>query len=72
MNKELEDKFPHYWLCYVCADKKGGVWSKGHVATAHLGECPYCKKKETTLVPWVDFNWMGNKEATAFAERNRD
>lgn len=62
----------HYWLCGKCAIKKGGIFPKGHVCTAIQGQCLYCKKKEVTLIPWVDFNWPKNNKKNIRAKINRD
>ncbi len=29
-------------ICGQCADKNGGVWPEGHVATFWGGECSFC------------------------------
>lgn len=52
--------FPHYWMCWECAEKLGGKWPKGHCATVTSGICKYCDDPELkTIIPWVDFNWPG-------------
>ena len=62
----------HYWLCGDCAKKKGGVWPKGHVATSILGKCPYCKKEDESLVPYVDYNWPKDKKRDKISKLGRD
>ncbi len=52
-----DERFPHYWICFECAENKGGTWPPGHCATVHTGECPYCLKKDVTVIPFVDFDW---------------
>lgn len=49
----------HYWLCNDCAEKSGGIFPEGHVCTYMVDECLHCKKKDTPIIPWVDFNWPG-------------
>lgn len=66
-------KFPHYWLCDTCAHEKGGVWPAQHVATGTTGDCKYCGLKNTSLMPWVDYNWPKEDKRTNFiAAVNRD
>lgn len=62
----------HYWLCEPCAESKGGIFPAGHTCTVMLGKCPYCKKKQCTLIPWVDFNWPKDKVKDKTAKANRD
>ena len=64
--------FEHYWLCWACADIRGGVFPEGHVCTVKQGTCPYCKTEETTLIPWVDFDFPKDKKKDAVAKGNRD
>lgn len=68
----LPTKFPYYYMCWACAEAKGGVWPKGHCATAHQGTCEYCGTKGTTLIPYVDFNWPKDPDTDKVAKRNRD
>jgi hypothetical protein len=48
----------YYSACKDCWEKRGG-WlpGNGNSITVSMGDCPYCKTKEATLIPWVDFNW---------------
>jgi len=55
------DKPPHYSMCFKCAAKQGGKMPKGHVCTVTFGKCLYCKTKDVTLIPWVDFDWQGRR-----------
>lgn len=48
----------HYWICRSCALDKGWTWPKGHVATMHGGECPYCNEK-ASLSCYDDWNRTG-------------
>lgn len=57
MKKKTKLELPHYWICEFCALDKGGTWPKGHCATVTFGLCEYCKTKEITIIPIVDFNW---------------
>ena len=52
--KKLE--LPHYWICFICATDRGGVWPEGHVATCAIDKCQYCDE-DGSLAPIVDFNW---------------
>lgn len=54
---KIQEMLPHYWICSDCAKEKGGTWPEGHCATCSLGDCPYCGKKDVTIIPYVDFNW---------------
>lgn len=65
-------KIEHYWLCAKCAEKKGGVFPEGHVCTCSSGECPYCKTKGVTLIPYVDFNWPKDPKLDRHSRINRD
>jgi len=70
-----EEKFPHYWICDACAKEKGGVWPKGHQATAMEDICPYCrgiKQLTVHIMPWVDFNWPKDIDSDVTAKMNRD
>jgi len=33
-------------ICSECAKEKKLTWPKGHLATFHSGECPFCKKQK--------------------------
>lgn len=68
----MNDTFPHYWLCFQCADSKGGVWPDGHCATIMHGTCEYCGDKNVTICPWVDFDWPMLKKINMVAKGNRD
>lgn len=52
MNKS---QFQHSHICSACAKKKGLRWPKGHCATQHYDECPYCKKVKglTAITDWL-------------------
>lgn len=65
-------KLEHYFMCFECADKMGGIFPEGHVCTVTEGECPYCHDKNVTLVPWVDFNWPKDKKKDKTAKVSRD
>lgn len=70
--KKKTTPFPHYWLCWDCAETRGGTWPVGHCATVTMGTCPYCNKEDVTIIPYVDFNWKDDKELDNFSKRNRD
>ena len=44
------------YICGNCARKAGGRWERGHVATMHTGECPYCGQRRP-LVAVSDYHW---------------
>lgn len=52
----------YYWLCDACALEMGASYPEGGLmgCTVTHGRCPYCKA-ESTLIPWVDFNWPTHK-----------
>ena len=53
------------FICSGCAERLGGVWPKGHVATMHAAECPYCGiEKSLANVgdwDWGDWDWPDKK-----------
>jgi rubrerythrin len=62
MSKRREpDKLPHMYICRVCAHTRGGDWPKGHAATWHEGECPYCGAV-AYLANIGDWNWPDGKK----------
>lgn len=62
-----------YWLCSTCATENGGVFPDGHVCTVISGKCSVCNSGvETTLIPWVDFDWPKSREEDAVAKIARD
>lgn len=67
-----EKKFSHYWMCLDCAKAKGGVETEG-CCTVIRGTCEYCELPiEQTLIPWVDFDWPADNNATKRARLARD
>lgn len=71
--KPLPPKFPHYWMCWDCAEKMGGVFPDGHCCTCLASAtCEYCGAKEVQTVPWVDFNWPADEAKNRAAKLGRD
>jgi hypothetical protein len=72
----LKDRFPHYWICGTCAAEKGGVLPKNYSGTVAAISCDYCKDANRQpmepSIPWVDFDWPNDPEATERARWNRD
>ena len=60
-----------YWCCSECATKAGGVYPEGHVCTMTSGPCGLCNT-DTTLIPWVDFNWPKSRDDDFAARIRRD
>lgn len=60
VNRKSLKELPHSYLCSKCADKLGGQWPDGHVATFHHDTCPYCGKGES-LCCVTDYLWKGDK-----------
>lgn len=56
-----EDPFPHGYICHECATAKGLRWPKGHCATAHYEDCPYCNQNKS-LCAVTDWLKPGEKE----------
>jgi len=48
------------YLCSECANKLGGKWPEGHVATFHFGDCDVCGKNKS-LANVGDWNWPDKK-----------
>jgi hypothetical protein len=71
-NPTLEDIKKHYYACFECNSKAGGKFPKGHICTMSEGKCEVCGKEDTTLIPWVDFNWPNDTNNDLIAKRNRD
>lgn len=46
-----------YFICWDCAKEREGIFPSKHVCTVCTGKCEYCKKKDVTLIPIVDFDW---------------
>ena len=44
------------YICSACAKKRGATWPKGHMATCHMDNCPYCKVR-SGLCNIGDWNW---------------
>lgn len=49
-------KLEHPYICGDCAQKHGGKWPEGHVATFHMGMCEYCRATKG-LANVGDWNW---------------
>ena len=48
------------YLCAECAERLGGVWPEGHMATMHSGKCDCCGETKS-LAAHDDWNWPGQK-----------
>lgn len=48
------------YLCTDCAEKIGGRWPKGHVATIHVGICDSCGEPKA-LAHHDDWDWPDQK-----------
>lgn len=74
VSKKKDTKARNYYsACHDCNIKQGGVTPKNQMAvTCSMGTCPYCKRKEQTLIPWVDYDWPKDKTLTAHARAQRD
>jgi hypothetical protein len=48
------------YICQPCAERYGGHWPAGHVATWHSGTCDICAKKKG-VANVGDWNWPGGK-----------
>ena len=46
------------YICRECAERRGGVWPEGHVATMHREVCPYCGERRG-LACIGDWDWPG-------------
>ena len=57
--KSKKSGFQHYYMCYECAEKKGGKMPPNHCCTVTSGKCEYCGDDKVTLIPYVDFKWPG-------------
>lgn len=58
------------YICDNCAKIRGAVWPPEHLATAHIGRCPECKKK-VGLVSVDDWGWPeGSKRPAIGAGRD--
>ena len=69
MSKERK----HYSACDDCNKKQGGVTPKEEKCiTVSIGTCPYCKRENQTLIPWVDYDWPKDIALTAHARAQRD
>jgi hypothetical protein len=57
--------FPFYEICSQCAEKLGGKWPEGHIATMVLKTCEYCggknQKEGEFISPYVDYDWPAKK-----------
>ena len=49
------------WVCTECALKNGGRFPRDHMATFHMGECGWCKKRASVTEP-RDYRWPKFKE----------
>ena len=51
---------PWYCICRKCAEKHGGKWPRGHMATWHESKCMYCGNVNM-LANIGDWNWPDRK-----------
>lgn len=49
-------ELPFSYICFPCANERGGKWPEGHCATCHNDTCPYCKA-HSQLACISDWNW---------------
>ena len=47
-------------ICTTCANERNLKWPKGHVATFHIGTCPYCDQARS-LCSTGDYDWPDGK-----------
>jgi len=47
------------YICNDCADKRGGKWPEGHVATFHDGTCGFCGQR-AGLCAVDDYDWSSS------------
>ena len=59
------------WVCSSCAEKAGGKWPKGHVATFHSGICHVCGELVAVTEPrdWCYPKLKVNHEAVELSRR---
>lgn len=59
------------WVCSPCAEKAGGRWPKGHVATFHVGICHVCGEEIAVTEPrdWRYPNLKVNHDAVELSRR---
>ena len=59
------------WVCSYCAEKAGGHWPKGHVATFHTGICHVCGKEIAVTEPrdWGYPKLKVNNDAVELSRR---
>ena len=50
-DKELPKRDYPEWICTECAITNGGRFPRDHIATFHVGECGWCKKKASVSQP---------------------
>jgi len=70
VRKIKRKKMLHPYICNKCAVVKfGGVWPRGHVATSHMDECPYCHIT-CGLVSINDYNYPRGVDDSCGAGRD--